>query len=79
MEVLICVLWELLEEKSEEGVNVFTSSDGVVHRATAVGKAGVNRLVQEDDGGIRIPRVGVVNDITIFVNGSRAQFEEQAR
>lgn len=43
------VLRELLEKKSEEGVNVLASSNGVADGASAVGIAGVDRLVEEDD------------------------------
>lgn len=78
MEVLLGVLWELLEEESKKGVNVLASSDSVADRAAAVRVTDVNWLVKEDDGSICVPRVWVVVDLEVLVNGRRAKLKEQA-
>ena len=52
MKVLMSVLWKLFEEQGEESVNVFAGGNGIADRAAAIRKAGVDRLIQEDDGGI---------------------------
>ena len=52
MKVLMSVLGKLLEKQGEESVNVFAGGNGIADRATAIRKASVDRLVQEDDGGI---------------------------
>lgn len=55
MEILFSVLRVLLEEQSKKGVDVFTSSDSVADRATAIGEASVDGLVQEYDRGVVVP------------------------
>ena len=50
VKILVSVLWKLLEEQGEESVNVFAGGNGITDRATAIRKASIDRLVQEDDG-----------------------------
>lgn len=49
VEVLCGVFWELLEEQSQESVNVLSSSDGVADASTGVAVADINGLIEEDD------------------------------
>lgn len=55
VEVLLSVLGELLEEESEEGIDVLASSDSVADGVIAVGVAHVDGLVEEDHGCVGIP------------------------
>jgi len=59
MEVLLCIFWELLEEKSEERVNILASCDGVADRATTIGVTNIDWLVEENHRSVCIPRVWV--------------------
>ena len=68
VEILVRVLWELLEEQGEKCVDVFASSHGVAHRAAAVRESSVHGLVQEDDRSIRIPRVWIVDNIAVLID-----------
>lgn len=78
MEVLMCVLGELLEEEREKGVDILARSHGVANRGVAVRIPNINRLVQEDDRGIGVPRVRVVNGLEGLVNRTRAELKEQS-
>jgi hypothetical protein len=55
MEALLRVLRELLEEESEQSIDVLAGGDGVLHRAATVRVSDIDRLVEEDDGGIGVP------------------------
>lgn len=55
MEVLVSILWELLEEKGEQSVDVLACSNGVADGAATVGEADIDRLVEEDDRRVCIP------------------------
>lgn len=55
MEVLLRILRELLEEESEQGVNILASSNRVANSVVAVRVANVDRLVQEDHGSVGVP------------------------
>lgn len=59
MEGLLGVLGEFFEEEREQGVDVFSSGEGVGNRAGAVGVADVDGLIEEDDGGVGVPGVRV--------------------
>lgn len=71
------VLGELLEEESEKGIDVLAGSYGVADRASAVGVASIDRLVKEDHGSIRVPRVRVMDDIQLPIDRGRAQLKEE--
>jgi len=55
VERLGSVLGELLEEESQEGVDVLASSDGVGDGAATVRVADVDGLIKEDDRGVGVP------------------------
>lgn len=55
MEILMAVLWELLEEESQEGVDVLARSNSVTNGASTVRVARIDRLVKEYDRRIRVP------------------------
>lgn len=76
VEVLVGVFRECLEKEGEEGVDVFTGGDGVGDGGAAVGEAGVDGLVKEDDAGVGVPAVGIWDNVKVFVDGRRAEFEE---
>lgn len=77
VEVLLGVLWELFEEEGQQGIDILAGGRGVADRASAVGIANVDGLVEEDDRGIGVPRVLVVDDLDVVVNRGRAQLEEE--
>lgn len=77
VEVLLRVFGELREEKGHQGVNILAGCDSVANRATAVRVSDVDRLVEEDDGGICVPRVGVVVKLEVLVDTGRTKLEEQ--
>jgi hypothetical protein len=78
VEVLGSIFGELLEEKSEKGVNVLGSSAGFANGATAVGKPDIDGLVEEDNRGIGVPRVRIVDGLDLLSDGARSELEEQA-
>ena len=78
MEVLVSVFGELFEKQSEKGVDVFAGGDRVRDRGAAVGKTGVDWLVQEDHACIGIPAVRVVHELDVLVHGRWAKLEEEA-
>ena len=55
MEVLLGVLRELFEEQCEQSIYIFACCDRIANGAAAIRVANVDRLVEEDDRGIRIP------------------------
>jgi len=77
VEVLLRVLWELLEEESEECIDVLASRNGIAHGAAAVGVADIDGLIEEDHRSIRIPRVRVIVKLQLGINGRRAKFKEE--
>ena len=68
MKILRSIFWELLEEQCEEGINVLAGGDGITDRATAVGEADINGLIEEDDRSIGVPRVWIVNEFQVFID-----------
>lgn len=69
MEVLLRVLRELLEEEGKKGIYILSCGNSVADRATAVGVADVDRLVEEDDRCIGIPGVWVVVKLKVLIDG----------
>jgi hypothetical protein len=55
VEVLLGVLGELLEEESEESVDVLAGSDGVADSVAGVRVADVDGLIKEDNAGVSVP------------------------
>jgi hypothetical protein len=69
VEVLLRILWELLEEEGEQCIYVLACGNSVADRATAVRVTDVDGLVKEDDRCIGIPRVWVVVELKVFIDG----------
>ena len=78
VEALLRVLRELLEEQCEQGVDVLASGHCVADRASRVRVTNVNRLVEEDDGRIAVPRVVIMLDLLVLCDRSRAKLHEKA-
>jgi hypothetical protein len=78
MEVLLRILWELLEEKSKERIHVLARCHCVAHGTAAIRITNIDRLVKEDNGSVIVPRVRVVNELEVLVNGGRAELKEQS-
>ena len=77
VKILLGVLWELLEEESQKGVDILAGCDGVGHGGARVGVADVDWLVKEDDGGVGIPGVWVVVKLELLVDAGWAELEEE--
>jgi hypothetical protein len=69
VEVLLGVLWELLEEQGEQCIHILAGGNGVADRATTVRVTNVDRLVKENDRGICVPGVWVVVKLEVLVDG----------
>jgi hypothetical protein len=78
VEVLLAVLRELLEEQSQESVDVLASSNSVADRGATVGVADIDGLVKEDNRGIVVPGEVVVDRLDVLADGARTKFEEQS-
>lgn len=77
VEVEALVLWELLEEDLEESIDILGGGEGVGDRVT-VREANVGGLVQEDDGRVRGPRVGVEDSAgAILLDSAGAELHEE--
>jgi hypothetical protein len=77
VKVLLGILGELVEEQSEESIDVLASSNSVAHRATTVGIAYVDGLIEEDNGSVVVPGLGVVDELDLLVDGSRSKLKEE--
>ena len=78
MEVLLRILWKLLEEKSKECIHVLARCHCVAHGTATVRITDIHRLVKEDDRSVIVPRVWVVDKLGILVNRGWAEFKEQS-
>lgn len=78
VEVLLGILGELVEEEGKKSVDVLASSNSVADGSATVRVADIDGLIKEDDGSIGIPRVGVVNNLDLVVDGSRAELHKEA-
>lgn len=74
MEVLGGVLWELLEEESEKSVDILSSSDSVGYFTTTIRITNIDGLIEENDGGISVPRVWVVDNLQVLIERSGPKF-----
>ena len=68
MEILLCILWELLEEKRQQSIDILASGNSVADASAAVRVTNVDGLIQEDDRGIGVPGVWVGNDFQLLVD-----------
>ena len=78
MEGGLGVFWETREEQLEESVYVFPGRGAAVDLGAIIGVrvSDVDRLVEEEDVALRIPRVLVVCHGRLVGNLARTQFEE---
>lgn len=77
VEILLGILRELVEEEAEKGIYVLSGSHGVADGASAVRVANVDGLVKEDDGSVVVPRVWVIHQLNLLVDGGRAELQEE--
>ena len=77
MEVLLRILRELLEEEGEQSINVLASSDRVTDGGATVGVSDIDRLVEENNRGVRVPGLFVVDRLDVLSNRARSQLQEQ--
>ena len=80
MERLRRVFRESVQEKFQEGIDVFPSELAGIDLAAilGIGETDVDGLVKEDDIGVRIPAVGIEGHIvTAIGNSARTKLEEQ--
>jgi len=77
VEVLLRILRELLKEECEQGIDILASSHRVSDSRTTVRVPDVDRLVKEDDGGVGVPGVVIVNRLDVFTDAARTQLQEQ--
>jgi len=68
MEVLLRVLWELLEEERKESINVLAGCDSVADRATAVRVSDIDWLIKENDRSICVPGVWVAVKLKVLID-----------
>ncbi len=78
MKVLVCVFRELFEEEGQQSIDIFARGDGVGDRGATVGEAGVDGLVEEDDASVGVPAVGIWDNLQVFVDGRRTEFQKEA-
>ena len=77
VEVLLGILGELVEEEGKESVDILASSDSVADGVAGVRVADVDGLVKEDNAGVVVPGVLIVDDLELLVNGRRAELKEE--
>src|SRR6202012_3126095 len=75
--VLRGIFWELLKEEREESVDILASSHCIGDAGARVRVPHIDRLIQEDDAGIVIPRVWVGNYLELLVDARGAELEEE--
>jgi hypothetical protein len=68
MEVLSCILGELLEEESEKSIDILSCCNGVADRAATVGETNVDWLVKKDDRCVVVPGIWVVVKLQLAVD-----------
>ena len=77
VEVLCCILGELLEEQGQESIDIFTSSDGIAHGFPAVRVADIDWLIEEDDGSVGVPRIRIVFRLYVLCDRGGTKFHEE--
>jgi len=71
-EVLLRILWELLEEESKERIHVLACRHCITYGTAAIRITDIDGLIKEDDGSVVIPRVRIIDKLEILVNRRRA-------
>lgn len=77
MKILLRVLGELLEEQSQEGVNVGSCCDCIRDRSARVRVANIDWLIEEDHASIVVPAVWIEDELNLLIDTSRTEFEEK--
>ena len=77
MEVLLRILWELLEEQGKECVNILAGSYCVADGAATVGETHVDRLVKENDRCVAVPRIWIVLQLKLLVDRRWSKLHEE--
>lgn len=77
VEILSGIFRELLEEQGEQSVDIFASGNSVANAGSTVGVSDVDGLIQEDHGGVGVPREIVVDNLNLLVNGARSKLHEE--
>lgn len=78
VEVLLRILGELLEEESEQRVDILASGNGVADGRATVGVADVDGLVKEDHGSVGVPGEIIVDRLDVLANAAGSKLQEQA-
>ena len=77
VEWLLGIFGEVVEEKGQQGVNILAGGDSAADRAATVRVASVDGLVNEDDRGVAVPRVIVVDQLELGVDAGGAKLHEE--
>ena len=78
VEVLASVFGELLEEEGEKSINILGRSARLADRVTTVGETDIDGLVEEDNGGVRVPGVRVIDGLDVLADGAWSELEEKS-
>ena len=81
MEGCLRIFGVTVQEEFQERVDIVSCNGTGANRGTVVRvrKSNVDGLVQEDDVGVRVPRVRVVfQSLSFFINSARTQLEEES-
>lgn len=77
MEVLGGVFGELLEEKGKESIDILCSSARLADGVTTVGETDIDGLVKEDNRGVGVPGVRVVDGLDVLTDRAGSELEEK--
>lgn len=77
VEILGGVFGELLKEKSKKGIDILCSSARLTDGVTAIGETDIDGLVKEDNRGVGVPGVGVVNGLNVLADRAGSELEEK--
>lgn len=77
MEILLGIFWKLLEEQSEQRIHVLARRGCGRHARPRVGKSDVDRLIEENNARVRVPRIGVEIQLLMLVDPSWTKLEEE--
>jgi hypothetical protein len=77
VEVLGGVFGELFEEKGKESIDVLCSSARLADGVTTVGETNIDGLVKEDDRGIGVPGVRVIDGLDVLADRAGSELEEK--
>lgn len=77
VEVLGSVFRELLEEKSKKSIDILCSSARFADRTAAVGETDIDGLVKEDNGGVGVPGVGIVDGLDVLADRAGTELKEK--